>query len=169
MDEWNQQQEAAMQQTATLYSLFDRRAALIGSVAGLLTALLIGVPTAVIPNGFFTRMTPTRPQDYLFLVLTVLLVGLIAATYAVPSARPARLTTGGEGRVTAGGLLAFLAVGCPVCNKLVVLALGFSGALNYFAPLQPFLGLVSVALLAFTAWTRLRALRDGCAVCYSDR
>lgn len=154
-----------MQQAVTLRTLIDRRAALVAAAAATLAALLIGIPTAVIPNGFFTRMTPTRPLDYLFLAVTVLLVGLIAATYAVPSSRLALPAAGGEGRVTAGGLLTFLAVGCPVCNKLVVLALGFSGALNYFAPLQPFLGLVSVALLAYTAWTRLRTLRDGCAVC----
>ena len=44
-----------------------------------------------------------------------------------------------------GGALTFFAVGCPVCNKLVVLALGFSGALTYFAPLQPALGIAALA------------------------
>ena len=34
-------------------------------------------------------------------------------------------------------LLAFLAVGCPLCNKVVVLLLGASGALTYFEPIQP--------------------------------
>jgi hypothetical protein len=49
-------------------------------------------------------------------------------------------------------------VGCPVCNKLVVLLLGAGGALSYFAPLQPVLGMVSLALLAYALCTRLRAL-----------
>jgi hypothetical protein len=38
------------------------------------------------------------------------------------------------------------AVGCPVCNKLVVLALGFSGAMTYFTPLQPILGVGALVL-----------------------
>jgi hypothetical protein len=46
-------------------------------------------------------------------------------------------------------LLSVLAIGCPVCNKLVVLALGVGGALTYFAPVQPILGFLSVGLLAY--------------------
>ena len=40
------------------------------------------------------------------------------------------------------------AVGCPVCNKLVLLALGASGAVSWFAPIQPFLAIASVVLMA---------------------
>lgn len=144
--------------------LLDAWSYAVGAVAAILTTLAIGVPTAVIPNGLFTRMTPTRPQDYLFLALTALLVGLIVATYVTPLREHA--TAGvSEGRLTIGGLLSFLAVGCPICNKLIVLALGISGALRYFAPVQPLLGAASIALLGVTAWTRLRTLRTGCAVC----
>lgn len=142
--------------------LFGPRGVLAGLAAALLTVPAIGVPTAVIPNALFARMTPTRPQDYLFLTLTALLVGLIAATYAAPGAG---VSAGGEGRVTGGGLLSFLAIGCPVCNKLVVLALGVGGAYRWFAPTQPFLGVASLALLGATAWMRLRALRADCALC----
>ncbi len=39
---------------------------------------------------------------------------------------------------------AVFAIGCPVCNKLVVLALGFSGALAYFEPIQPALALAGL-------------------------
>ncbi|MHB1874156.1 MAG: hypothetical protein ACYCPF_04790 [Streptosporangiaceae bacterium] len=56
-------------------------------------------------------------------------------------------------------MLSFFAVGCPVCNKLVVLAAGVSGALSYWAPVQPFLALVSVAVLAYAARRRLRGTR----------
>ena len=150
----------------SLTTLIAPRGYLVGLAAAALTTLAIGAPTAVIPNPFFTRMTPTRPQDYLFLALTALLVGLVAATYVTPR-RPlvADLPPGGEGRLTAGGLLSFLAVGCPVCNKLVVLALGTSGALRYFEPVQPLLGLASLALLGATALLRLRLLHRGCAAC----
>lgn len=153
-----------IQTAAPLSRLFDWRSAAVGVVGALITALVIGLPTAVIPNGFFTRMTPTRPLDYIFLVITSLLAGVVAATYVVPLRADAAIPTG-EGKVTAGGLLSFLAIGCPVCNKLVVLALGMSGALRFFEPIQPLLGLASVGLLGYTAWYRVRLLRSGCAAC----
>lgn len=55
-----------------------------------------------------------------------------------------------------GGLLSFLAVGCPTCNKLVVLAVGTSGALDWFAPAQPLPALVSIGLLGLAVRVRLR-------------
>ncbi|MYS66003.1 hypothetical protein GTW66_18745 [Streptomyces sp. SID5473] len=60
-------------------------------------------------------------------------------------------------------MLSVLAVGCPVCNKLVVLALGMSGAMSYWAPAQPVLAIASVALLAHALAGRLRTA-DACPV-----
>jgi len=37
-------------------------------------------------------------------------------------------------------VLATFAIGCPICNKLVVALLGVSGALTCWAPLQPLIG-----------------------------
>jgi hypothetical protein len=120
---------------------------------GLATLVLIGVPTVLIPNPWFGREIPPRPLDYVVLTLTVLLVAALAATYAWPLACPTR-----ERSLTAGGLLSFFAVGCPVCNKVAILALGWSGALTYFAPIQPLLGAGAVLLLAATLVARLRPL-----------
>lgn len=39
------------------------------------------------------------------------------------------------------------AEGCPICNKLVVSLIGVSGALSYWAPLQPVLEVPSIELL----------------------
>jgi hypothetical protein len=112
-------------------------------------------------------------------------MGLLLATYlAPPSAVPVTLGSGaaavpaiGEagGRDPdqrrsllgyAGGLAAFLAIGCPVCNKIALVALGTSGALTIWAPLQPLIGAASLALLAGAlAWRlRLRARGGACAV-----
>lgn len=130
------------------------RMTLGGLLAGIATLLVVGVPTDVIRNPWFTRMTPTRPQDYVFLAITALLAAGIGTTYALP-ARCSRQ----EGRLTAGGLLAFVAIGCPICNKIVVLLLGISGALTYFQPLQPLLGAASIVLLGLTFAIRLSAFR----------
>ncbi|MDQ0694391.1 hypothetical protein QF048_000833 [Streptomyces sp. W4I9-2] len=61
-----------------------------------------------------------------------------------------------------GGVLSFFAVGCPVCNKLVLVLLGSSGALSY-CPLQPLFAAASVALLADAALRRL-STRSQCPV-----
>ena len=53
-------------------------------------------------------------------------------------------------------MLAFFAVGCPVCNKLVLIALGYTGALQWFAPVQPFLAVGGIALLGWALRARLR-------------
>jgi hypothetical protein len=54
--------------------------------------------------------------------------------------------------------LSWLAIGCPVCNKLVVLAVGASGALSYFAPMQPWLAAVSISSLMVSIGWRWRSL-----------
>lgn len=63
-----------------------------------------------------------------------------------------------------GGIAAFVAIGCPVCNKIVLLALGTTGALNVFAPIQPLIGLASLVILAATVRWSLRRRAAGCAV-----
>ncbi len=124
-----------------------RWGAAVGGAA--VTALLVGLPTAVIPNPLFSRMIPTLWWNYPALAVTAVLAGIVIATYVrTPTPRTSR--TG-----TFGGVLSFLAVGCPVCNKFVLMALGTSGALTVWAPLQPFLALASVALLAVAAVKRL--------------
>jgi hypothetical protein len=54
-----------------------------------------------------------------------------------------------------GGFLAYLAVGCPVCNKLALIALGSTGAIQYFAPVQPYLGAAGLLLLMYALRKRL--------------
>jgi hypothetical protein len=43
-----------------------------------------------------------------------------------------------------------------VCNKLVLIALGASGAMTWFAPVQPFLAVASVVLMAAALRIRLK-------------
>ncbi|GEB53199.1 MULTISPECIES: hypothetical protein [Streptomyces] len=149
--------------------------------AAVLTFLAVGLPTAVVPNPLFSRSVPTPWWGYPSLALTAVLAGLLLATYvrrapAGPDAAgpgdasapagtgPGDGSAGGvdgaEGRRSSragavGAVLGFFAVGCPVCNKLVLLALGTSGALSIWQPLQPLLAVVSVALLAVATVRRL--------------
>lgn len=121
--------------------------------AAAFTTLAIGIPTDVIPNEFFTRMTPVRAQDFAFLIVTALLAAILAASYALPQSNTCSIE---QGKTTLGGFLSFLAIGCPTCNKLIVLLLGTSGALTIFEPLQPILAALSFLLLGLAIWLRWR-------------
>jgi hypothetical protein len=142
------------QQLASLTAWPTRRW-LAATASAALFAIAAGAPTDVIPNPLFARMTPVQWWNYPTLAATALLGGLVMATYVSTPAQPVGLT-----RTAGGGLLSALAIGCPVCNKLVVLLLGSAGALTVWAPLQPVLGLASLALLGWALRTRLAAERS---------
>lgn len=121
------------------------RTQLDGRLTGFVAlAILAGVPTDVLPTPLYTRMTPVVWWDYALWAVAAILAGLASGGLV-----GRRLAFGrGESCVVGGGLLTGLAIGCPICNKLVIAVLGVSGALSYFAPLQPLLGLLSILLLA---------------------
>lgn len=149
-----------------LGSSLDRRFWVVAGFGTFASFLVLGVPSAVIANPFFIRMTPTEPMNVVVLILSAPLTGLLIATYLASGGAPRDVHAGGgTGRVTLGGVGAYLAIGCPICNKIVVAALGVSGALNVFAPLQPVIGAVSVAFLAGMLTWRLRTRARGCERC----
>lgn len=142
---------------------WGRRRWLVAAGVALGFALLLGLSTVLIPNPVFTREIATLAWNYPVWLATSVLVGLLTATYvrqdAAPApedapADPSERTASRMGM--AGGLLAWFAVGCPVCNKIALLALGYSGAITWFAPVQPFLALIALALTAVALVVRLR-------------
>jgi hypothetical protein len=137
--------------------MLDRRTWARAFVFATLVSVAIAIPTRLIPNELFRRMTPTRPLDYVFWIIGAGLIGLALALRrrAEPSA---------DATVAAGGVGTLFAVGCPVCNKLVVAILGVSGALEIFGPLQPLLAIASLAALMVVLRSRLRALDAACAL-----
>ncbi len=133
----------------------------VAVLAAAVVAVAVGVPSALLANPpfFFVRMTPVPWWSYAAWALTALLSGVLAATYvhgrAAVSAAPGR-----------AGILAnvgsVLAVGCPVCNKLVVAAVGVSGGhLPCGAPIQPAIAAASLAVLGgWALWRRVTTLRS---------
>lgn len=134
------------------------------AAAGLATFLLLGAVSAVIPNPIFGRSIPPTDWAMGILVLTSVLSGLLVATYvrnSGPALVPAPFTEPLPGERTArggvaGAALAYFAIGCPVCNKLVLIALGSTGAVQFFAPVQPYLAVLGVGVLAWALLVRLR-------------
>ncbi|MEU0681308.1 MULTISPECIES: hypothetical protein [Streptomyces] len=126
-----------------------------------LAALVIGVPTGVISTPLYTRMTPVLWWNYPVWAVTSALEGLLVATYVrgaepAPQDQEVSASRPRTARALAAAVLSAFAVGCPICNKLVVLAIGVSGAMSFWAPAQPVLALASIALLAHALVRRLR-------------
>ena len=133
-------------------------------VAGLATFLALGAASAVIPNPVFGRSIPPTDWAMGVLIATSVLSGLLVATY-VRNSGPASVQTTAQvplpGERTArggviGGALAYFAIGCPVCNKLVLIALGSTGAVQFFAPIQPYRAAVGVGVVAWALQVRRR-------------
>ena len=119
--------------------------------------LVVAVPTDLIDTPVFGREIPPTWWAWPGLLVSSVLGGLLVATYVVVpeqrrAARRHRDPRGGW----IGAALTYFAVGCPVCNKLVLLALGSAGALTWFEPVQPVLQVLAIALLAWALRRRLR-------------
>jgi hypothetical protein len=121
------------------------------------TALVIGIPTDVVPNPWFGRVIGVRVADVVVLVVLSLLTGALAATYTAGGGSGPGASRAGLG----SGVLGWFAIGCPVCNKLVLLLLGASGATSVFEPIQPILGAAAIGLASAALVLRLRAIRQG--------
>lgn len=151
-------------------------AAAIGS---LIVGLLIGFATVLIPNPVFGRDIPPVWWNYPVWIVTSVLSGMLIATYVKPRAAVTPGPSSDQGtpnpsdtqedvdRIEAeekktstmgivGGVLAWFAVGCPVCNKLALLALGYAGAITWFAPLQPLLAFGALLLTGVALVIRLK-------------
>lgn len=125
--------------------------------AALAAAVMVGVPTDLLDTPLFSRSVPPTWWTWPVLLTNSLLMGLLVATYVRAPAAGDRM----DRRAGIGGLLTFLAVGCPVCNKVVLVALGASGAMTWFAPVQPVLSVAAIGLLLWSLDRRLLA-ESGC-------
>jgi hypothetical protein len=127
----------------------------LAAAAGM--ALVIGVPTDIVPNPWFSRTVAAEWWDVVILAITSVLGGLVVATFATPTACPSRRRETRAG--FASGVLTIFSVACPVCHQVVIAVLGAAGALVWFAPVQPLLGIAGIVLMAWVLRARLRAAR----------
>jgi hypothetical protein len=123
------------------------------TVSAIVTGLVISIPTAVLENSVFGREIAVTSWSVPVIVITSILSGLLFTTYIKNDSANTEDTSLKIG--TAGAFFSFLAVGCPVCNKIALVALGYSGTMNYFAPVQPFLAFAGVAILTYALIMRL--------------
>lgn len=127
------------------------------AVASAGTVLVVGIPTVLVPTRVFGREVAVTGWAWPALLVTAVLAGLVASTYVRSDQVAPRDEVSRSGLL--GGFLTYLAVGCPVCNKIALLALGYTGALQWFAPVQPVLAVAGIALLAYALQRRLEGER----------
>jgi hypothetical protein len=155
----------------------DRRFLLWAAVWTVASLFGFGIVSAIIPNPVFGRQIPPEPFAIAVWLISAPLMGLVAATYTAPPSAslgaralllaPQGAATGQQGSTLGAiaSLGAFLAIGCPICNKVALLLLGTSGALTIYAPLQPALGAVSLVILTGTlVWRFRQRARGGACV-----
>ena len=139
------------------------------AVAAVATYVVVAVPTDLIDTPLFSREVPPTWWSFPVLAVTAVLTGLLLATYVSRDPASADESDNEPGRKgkfgAAGAIVSFFAVGCPVCNKLVLLALGTSGAMQYFEPIQPLLQLPRLNLLSHAHFTLVSAC---CFVLFSS-
>ena len=156
---------------ARVAALVDARLLGLATLFGVVALVLYGAMSAIIPNPVFGRSIPPEPFAIAIWLASAPLVGLVTATWIVRP-RPVEANLDGSGTAptpdqrssiagSLGGIAAFLAIGCPVCNKIALVLLGTPGALNVWAPLQPLVGVASLVLLGVTLWWRLGYLARG--------
>lgn len=128
---------------------WSSRHVLVAVGATVVIAVVVGLATVLIPNHIFARDIAPVWWNYPVWILTSALTGMLIATYVnpEPTSHTARSqTTRADGMGVVGTALAWFAVGCPVCNKIALLAFGYSGALTWLAPFQPFLAIGAFAI-----------------------
>ncbi|WP_435299024.1 hypothetical protein [Timonella sp. A28] len=134
--------------------LWETRRWIVAALTSAATILMVGIPTVLIPNPWFGREIPPTAWAWPVLIANAVLAGLVAATYVRRKDATMPDEKGGKLGML-GGFVTFFAVGCPVCNKLVLLALGYSGAIQFFEPIQPYLAGGAILLLAWAFIARV--------------
>jgi hypothetical protein len=142
-----------MSAALTVLTSWPARRWLVALAAATGFVLVVAIPTDLIDNPVFGREIPPTWWAWPSLLVSSALGGLLVATYVRAPAQPERASSRRGGWT--GGLLTFFAVGCPVCNKLVLLALGSAGAVTWFEPVQPLLQAAAVLLLLWALRSRL--------------
>ncbi len=121
-----------------------------GLAAALGSFVALGSVAALWENPLFVRMTPAGDLEIVLLGLLSVLLGLyVAIRRPFCSAKTA----------SAGGVLGFIGVACPVCNKVLLLLFGGDLLLTYFEPVRVYVaaaGVLAVAVAVAREWMLAR-------------
>ncbi|MCZ6606177.1 MAG: hypothetical protein O7A64_00670 [Alphaproteobacteria bacterium] len=110
-----------------------------GFATALGSFVALGTVAALWENPLFVRMTPAGDLEVVLLgLLSVLLGTYVAIRRPFCSAKTAGV----------GGVLGFIGVACPVCNKVLLLLFGGDLLLTYFEPVRVYVAAIGVLAVA---------------------
>ncbi len=127
----------------------------LGIIFSFAAFLLYGIPTAIIPNPFFKRMTVTTKLDLTLLILTAILLGSYLSLYFYSKKK----SKASNIAVTTGGFTGIFAFSCPVCNVLLVSLFGSAALLTYFEPIRPLIGVFTIGILGSALYFKVYSLK----------
>lgn len=137
----------------------------IGVIFSFAAFLLYGIPTALIPNPFFKRMTVTTRLDIILLILTAILLGSYLSLYFYSKKK----SKASNIAATTGGFAGIFAFSCPLCSVLLVSLFGSSLLLTYFEPIRPLIGVFTIGILGSAIYFKANSLNKKCNVCSVGR
>ena len=106
-------------------------------------------------------MIPATTSDYVFLLVNS---GLIGAYIGLYSFEKHERSKKGDALATTGSIANIFAVGCPICNKLLVVLLGATAVMTYFEPIRIWLGFFSVGVIGAALWFKIKNVKS-CIKC----
>ncbi len=123
-----------------------------GAATAAASFVLLGTVAALWDNPVFVRMTPAGGWEIAMLAAMSLAAGIYVAI------RRPFCSVKGAG---AGGLLAFLGVACPVCNKVLLLIFGGELLMTYFEPVRIYVAAAGALLLGWFTLREFLMIRRG--------
>lgn len=118
-----------------------------GAIISVGSFILLGTVSALWTNPFFVRMTPTSGFEIGLLALQAALLGIYAA---IPTPACALKFA------SAGSVLNYLGVACPICNKVLMALFGANLLLTYLEPIRIYLAALGVLVTVLAVWIRWR-------------
>lgn len=118
-----------------------------GTVVAIGSFALLGTVSALWTNPFFIRMTPTSGFEMGLLALQAALLGIYVAIPVPACALKV---------ASAGSVLNYLGVACPICNKVLMALFGANVLLTYLEPIRIYLAALGVLVTALAIWIRWR-------------
>ena len=123
-----------------------------GIAVAVVSFALLGTVAALWDNPVFVRMTPAGGWEIAMLAAMSPAGGVYVAIR-----RPFCSVKG----ASAGGILAFLGVACPVCNKVLLLIFGGELLMTYFEPVRIYVAAAGALLIAWLTLREYLLIRRG--------